>query len=305
MVKLQDAEEETKHVRVAADWMEQHYTATGIKFLQKAAVDNEQAYTDGDGNVETGFFQLDGKDSLVLKPFHKKQISGIRYSKDIDQWRGLVRTKGSANEFVALTKKWVKENIVLGFADLVKKRAENGLKGYLNLPEGAPGHHPNVEYHNQAPVVYYRQTLTQSDCIIKSTASAIRYMAEPVLASEVYTLLQAWKDWSVLYSRIWHVFNGRKGFCIRKTPKYFDPLNDSSGYWLCVIGLRGADGKQDHAIGIAGGWIFDANFKRGLVLSKESLDLCCSDDKGRQEFERVTRGWLVTRNKKGWKKGAE
>jgi hypothetical protein len=65
---------------------------------------------------------------------------------------------------------------------------------------------------------------------------------------------------------------------------------------MCLLGILGDDGKTDHAIAVAGGWIFDSNFERGLSLTKNSLDLCCSSESSECAYVAVTRGWLVTRN---------
>ncbi len=47
---------------------------------------------------------------------------------------------------------------------------------------------------------------------------------------------------------------------------------------LVLASIRGGDGKEDHCIAVYGRWIFDSNFPRALMLTKESLDLCCSSD---------------------------
>ena len=49
------------------------------------------------------------------------------------------------------------------------------------------------------------------------------------------------------------------GYQVAGCKKNFSVMNDSPKYWLCLLGLHGSDGKIDHAISIAGGWIFDAH----------------------------------------------
>jgi hypothetical protein len=49
---------------------------------------------------------------------------------------------------------------------------------------------------------------------------------------------------------------------------------------LIVAQLRGDDGKEDHVVSIVEGWIFDSNFPRALPMSRDALDLCCSDGEG-------------------------
>jgi hypothetical protein len=73
----------------------------------------------------------------------------------------------------------------------------------------------------------------------------------------------------------------RKAFqfkSLKKGIKKWDIFSDSQEYLMCLVGLLGSDAKTDHAVAITGRWIFDSNFKKALPLTKESLDLCCSDD---------------------------
>jgi hypothetical protein len=53
---------------------------------------------------------------------------------------------------------------------------------------------------------------------------------------------------------------------------------------MCVPGIRSSDGKTDHAICIADGWIFDSNFEKALPLSEESLNLCSSSSEQATNF---------------------
>jgi hypothetical protein len=68
----------------------------------------------------------------------------------------------------------------------------------------------------------------------------------------------------------------------------WDILQESQKYIMCLVGIQSSDHKTDHAISIAGKWIFDSNFERALPLSKESLDLCCSSDSKKCTFEGIT-----------------
>ena len=46
----------------------------------------------------------------------------------------------------------------------------------------------------------------------------------------------------------------------------------------------------NHAISVVGGWIFDSNYERALVLNKESLDMICAPYIGEEQaasFEKV------------------
>ena len=50
-------------------------------------------------------------------------------------------------------------------------------------------------------------------------------------------------------------------------------------------------GNVNHAISVVGYWIFDSNYKRSLVLNRESLDMICAPSVGREKvakFETVS-----------------
>ena len=63
---------------------------------------------------------------------------------------------------------------------------------------------------------------------------------------------------------------------VKKGLTKWDVLIDSQQYVMCVVGLQSSNHKTDHAVSIAGKWVFDSNFEYALPLTRESLDLCCS-----------------------------
>jgi hypothetical protein len=79
----------------------------------------------------------------------------------------------------------------------------------------------------------------------------------------------------------------------RKKLKNWDAVLSPRDYLICVLGIKSSDGKTDHAICIADGWIFDSTFEKALVLSVESLDLCSSSTDRATQFMGVTRGHLL------------
>jgi hypothetical protein len=69
----------------------------------------------------------------------------------------------------------------------------------------------------------------------------------------------------------------------------WDIVNDSKHHAMCLVdGLYSSDCITDHAVLIAGNWIFDSNFEFALPLCKESLDLYCSSDLKTCTFKGVT-----------------
>jgi hypothetical protein len=78
-----------------------------------------------------------------------------------------------------------------------------------------------------------------------------------------------------------------------KRRKAWKPLLSPKDYVMCVLGIQSSDGKTDHAICIADGWIFYSNFEKALPLSEESLNLCSSSSERATNFVEVTRGVML------------
>lgn len=79
-------------------------------------------------------------------------------------------------------------------------------------------------------------------------------------------------------------YTKRKNAC-----REWNILTESQNYLMCVMGLQSYDHKTDHAISIAGKWIFDSNFEYALPLTQHSLDMCCSSDSRSSTYVGVTR----------------
>ena len=75
--------------------------------------------------------------------------------------------------------------------------------------------------------------------------------------------------------------------------KVWNALTSPNDYLICVLGIKSSDGKTDHAICIANGWIFDSLLEKALVLSAESLDICSSSTERATKFIGITRGHLL------------
>ena len=80
-------------------------------------------------------------------------------------------------------------------------------------------------------------------------------------------------------------------YILRKYKKKgsYDTLIDISENFT-LVQFMGYLGNVNHAINVVGYWIFDSNYKRALVLKRESLDMICAPSVGEQqvaEFETV------------------
>ena len=62
---------------------------------------------------------------------------------------------------------------------------------------------------------------------------------------------------------------------IYKKKGYYGILNDRSEN-VTLFQLMDSLGNVNHAISLVGYWIFDSNYKKSLVLNRESLNMICA-----------------------------
>ena len=95
-------------------------------------------------------------------------------------------------------------------------------------------------------------------------------------------------------------------YILRKYKKkgYYDILEDISEH-VTLVQLMYYLGNVNHAINVIGYWIFDSNYKRALLLNRESLDMICAPSVGEEQvakfelvFNVVRYIWLDARLKK-------
>ena len=59
---------------------------------------------------------------------------------------------------------------------------------------------------------------------------------------------------------------------------------------ITLVKLMNSLGNVNHAISVVGGWIFDSNYERALVLNRASLDMICApsvDEEQDAMYEKV------------------
>ena len=59
-------------------------------------------------------------------------------------------------------------------------------------------------------------------------------------------------------------------------------LTDISEH-VTLFQLMESLGNVNHAISVVGYWIFDSNYKKSLVLNRESLDMICAPSVGEEQ----------------------
>ena len=64
----------------------------------------------------------------------------------------------------------------------------------------------------------------------------------------------------------------------------YNILTDISEHFS-LVQLMGYLGNLNHAISVAGYWIFESNYERALVLNREPLDMICAPSVGKEEVD--------------------
>lgn len=152
---------------------------------------------------------------------------------------------------------------------------------------------------NFAPIVYYTQTEGMDLCVSKSFASALHNIGLEKEAKELDTYAE-------------HMQVGGKADTLkmvhkhiaRLIPKWLQPkkMTTQNFDWktkidtsVIVLGvLRASDGNCSHAVTIHGRFIYDANERVAIPLTKEGLDYCTSDGDRKSEFCGFVRGYIYT-----------
>jgi hypothetical protein len=310
-------------LEVAPDWVEREITKEAKEIIHRVATDWNERHVNIDGRAETGFLTLEGNDDKkeVHKLTDERQISKVRYlpPKTIrtaqnkekilpERWRGVIRGVNNApDDFVYLDDDWINGNLSEEFIGFLKSTRKAGTEGYVRIPEGAAEDHTKqILYHESipdCPKLRYKRSGTIEDndrsCVLKSAASALSFLGYERIAFYLcndldsgmktdcgFEFFQKCMEPKRLQKKERREFQFAK---VKKGLTKWNIFNDSQKYLMCLVGVQSSDHKTDHAVSIAGKWIFDSNFENALPLSKESLDLCCSSDSRKSFFAGVTR----------------
>ncbi len=218
-------------------------------------------------------------------------------------YQGLVmKKKGESRLVDQLNHLWVRDCFAEEFVTLVmdigKEETSNDIplknRKWVPVPIGDTISHV-LNGNLQVDVKVHYQQGDLKTCLFRSLASAFHHLGNKhtgsVLASiakenanlpseeqfkraiaavrqheKVYTKLDYWKKQKVI---------GKHDF-----------IHDPNDYPKLLV-LRGCDGGVQHAVAVVGRTIFDSNLKKGLTLSKESLDWCCNCSGGLDRVETV------------------
>ena len=316
-------EGEKKYFEVLGDWVRKNISEAAREVIHRVATDTNFRLTDKHGRTEHGFLSLDGNDGTDAI-FDHRQISMIRYippkvkvnddGEEIrhpQKWRGAIHTeKGREAEFVDLPQDWMDSNISEDLQKFIKSIWEIGSEGYVRIPESAPADHKEEDLKlllngKDAPRLKYRRggTISNGDrsCVLKGAASCLHYLGYKRLAfalcndiSSGHKMEQGFEFFQRMLdpTELKKEEGEKKLQLVKDKPrrnKNWDIFRDSKEYLMCLVGLHGSDGKKDHAVSIAGEWIFDSNVEYALPLTRNSLDLCCSDGSTKNRFIGVTR----------------
>jgi hypothetical protein len=271
------------------------------EILHQVQKDWYEEHVDNNGRKEIGYLTIqgndtvmeDGKEKTVEYIFDERQTSKIRYvpAKTIttaggkqkklpERWRGLIRGLNNQHDkFVWLDWDWIKKNLSFSFVGFIKDTRKGGLEGDVRIPEGsAEDHTQQMSLHTTtpgAPKMKYKREGTIEDndcsCVLKSAASALSFFGYDCLAFNLcndlengrknecgFEFFQNCMDLSKLEKQERRKIQFAK---LKSGVSKWNIINDSKKYVMCLVGLYSSDSKTDHAVSIAGDWIFDSNFE--------------------------------------------
>jgi hypothetical protein len=141
------------------------------------------------------------------------------------------------------------------------------------------------------PKINYRQKEDERTCMEYSLASAVHANGYHDLGSWIHNrkkrYMNALHAFDAFVSNIRHEKKPMRRHNICNSLD-IDVLQTSlTGIYMCQ--LLGSDGKDDHCVSISNNWIYDSNLSNAIPRSRESLDLCCSDDEIHSSFVRVVK----------------
>ena len=317
-------------VEVALNWVQENVSKEAIAILHRVSDDWYTRFANKDGRIETGFLSLDDEKG-TCKLDDDRQISMIRYlpekrrmniAGDVQvfkaKWRGLIKAteEDALDEFVWLDQEWMDENISKETQKFLKDTRKSGAMGYVRIPEGAAADHGDKyaileEKYPDAPLLAYRRSgdIIDNDrsCVLKGAASCLSYLGYTRIAFLLCNDLKSGNKQQQGFEFFQSVLepknllkNERRDFQFAKVKKNrlaaWSLFEETKNCVMCLVGLLSSDAKTDHAVAVAGNWIFDSNMERALPLSRESLDLCCSDAERKSTWLGVTRVSLLKRN---------
>jgi hypothetical protein len=309
---------------VSPDWVENNISEEAREILHSVAKDWNTKYTDDNGRVESGFLSLVGHDDQSEFKYDDRQISCVRYlpekvvknslGEDVvypAKWRGMIKGVNDAREsFVWLDQAWMDANVSKEMQGFVKSTRASGAEGYVRIPEGAAADHNeahlSVAVQLETPKLQYTRDVRLTNdrtCVLKGAASCLWFLGHKRLANLLCNDVISGFKMDKGFDYFQYVMDPkrlekseRRAFQfvkLKTNPKKWDILKDSQEYIMCLVGLLANDSKTDHAVAISGKWIFDSNLDYALPLSKDSLDLCCSNDKNKNQFVGVTRVFML------------
>ena len=154
------------------------------------------------------------------------------------------------------------------------------------------------------PKIHYQQKEGERTCLIFSFCSALHYLGGCQVASNLKQSCQKIierPDTMKLFLQKLLALDG----------KFRNEIIDMESWdilgvrydELVIAQLQVNDGKEDHAITIARRMVFDSNMVHALLLTRETLDICCWSDENKMDiFEKVVHARKFFRYKPPCKK---
>lgn len=239
-----------------------------------------------------------------------KQFYKIRYHKNgkFTHYFGLIKGNKTPQKIsCADANNWFSK----AFLKEVKNLAKSG-KTFYEIPVGNNDALQLImpEFPENAPKIKYRQERGERTCLITSICNTLHFLNLPKWAEAIWSdkevvlkIEDQTRRWNALHDIVWKVTKILKPQKIKiaeEESKYRPEYHTDDLPLICA--LEGSDGKTDHVIGLANGYIFDGSFEYAILNTKENLDICCSSETERSEFKQIHYGVLYAEHPKKEKK---
>lgn len=225
-----------------------------------------------------------GRKKILFDNRPIQKIRAYRINENKLGYQGLC--KGDSRS-IELAENWVVSNFPTTFVQQLKNDVNDHQ--WVQIPPGAPSEaeiDPAMILEG-APKIRYLQG-SKAYCLFYAMASALHFVGYKHVAAQLVSTAQG--------QGVKGDFKATVRTIVCQNLKYlqphsykqgqYNPFENISIYPAFLI-LQGEDGSINHAVATVGPWIFDANLRRALYLSRESLDWCVSTSTKKEKFKNV------------------
>jgi hypothetical protein len=324
--KYRDETGDFKEVEVSTEWAENNFSVVALAYAQRKAYEHLQTVEviddKGKKNLVTGFVSVEdegvdipvenhivhkirycpGKTWPSKNTFQKDAAGNFLLDPDGNKIPVMMKIPGQWQAYSKETKQaqYILENELLKFVSSaflanLKRLSLSKTQCFIEIPPGASRGHVKVpDELLTGPLINYRQVQGKRTCLVSSLSSLLHFVNARQHAAELFYAQRKFNNsvtcWKYLDQ---YLYEKSPSLKIHRVDSSQISIEDIDPEVPIVTCLAGSDSKEDHTVCIYKGWIFDGNFDNALVLCRDSLDICCSDDEDFQKFQRFCNTYMI------------